>query len=51
MTHDSFDIDAFRRGPNPMRTVRRGVYFRFQDDKLQYIGRSWNCKLRAREHA
>lgn len=51
ISHDSFDLDAFRRNSNPMRTGRRGVYFRFKDDKLQYIGRSWNCKLRAREHA
>lgn len=51
MTHDFFDLDAFRHDPNPMHTARRGVYFRFHDDKIQYIGKSRNCKLRAREHA
>lgn len=51
MSLESFDLSEFRRDPIPMRTARRGVYCLFDANRLQYVGRSWNCKLRAREHA
>jgi excinuclease UvrABC nuclease subunit len=51
MYHESFDLPEFRRDPIPTRSACRGVYFLFQAERLQYVGRSWNCKLRASEHA
>jgi hypothetical protein len=50
MSHDSFDLEAFRTDPNRMRSATPGVYFLFLDEKLQYIGESEDCKRREERH-
>ena len=50
MPHGSFDLQAFRTDPHRMRSASPGVYFLFQDDKLQYIGESEDCERREQRH-
>jgi len=44
------EIDGFLNTSKPLHGDCPGVYFLFDEGKLVYIGKGWNCLLRIAEH-